>query len=231
MVQYTEWRSISDGSIISSIPDSTVYQLNALELSGFNNGDSVSTWEESITGTGISGSGTYRDSGIGGSPSVELDGTDDGYLDETLDDISPPYSLFILVEPFYDGSDAQDLTARINNADNIVSLGSGSDAQVNFRIDGETNRTSEGIWDVNEPILLSARIESGNSVGRVNKSQEVNFSESDTFPSLLFGYNEDSNDDHLEGYAGLLEVHDEALSDSELLEREEDIESLFGINV
>jgi hypothetical protein len=84
-----------DGDVVFSaapdIPDSAVWRVNAPSLSGFNDGDTVSTWTDTIGSLNATGNGVYRPTQVGGEDAVELDGVDDKFdvsnnsaLDPTL---------------------------------------------------------------------------------------------------------------------------------------------------
>ena len=72
MVQYTEWRSISDGSIISSIPDSGgTHQWNYQEGDGLTISDQIGSLDISFTG------GSWQTGEGVGEVYLKLDGSDD----------------------------------------------------------------------------------------------------------------------------------------------------------
>jgi len=83
----------------AAIPDSVVLQLDAQALSGYSDGDTVSTWpDESGEGNdATNGTSVYRASGFNGYPSVEFDGTDDNYdLPAFLDGVSSAEVMVVL---------------------------------------------------------------------------------------------------------------------------------------
>jgi len=70
-----------DGStVFGGIPDSVVAQVDATQLSGFSDGDTVTNRPDQ-TGTlpDLTGEGTYRPSAANGFASVEYDGSNDGH--------------------------------------------------------------------------------------------------------------------------------------------------------
>ena len=93
-MSFTRWRSLVDGTEVDvgpATPDTELLHSHwdARQLSGFSDGDEVSSFEDLEGDNDLSGSGIYREDGINGIPGIELDGTDDGYTtsdwDETID--------------------------------------------------------------------------------------------------------------------------------------------------
>jgi len=140
MVQYTEWRSISDGSIISSIPDSAVVHVPMDEGSGSTASDQLGDADMTLE-TGTSWDETAD--GFRGHR-VELDGSQ-GYLsvaESDLVEVGDTGSIFITVENrdndqdgrpwdlgnndgqspnfFFELEDGTDVRVRINDIDETI---------------------------------------------------------------------------------------------------------------
>ena len=107
MVQYTEWRSISDGSIISSIPDTsmfqdTIYQWWAEAGIDVGDGEEAGTWEDQLSQivSSSEGSPTFRED-QDGFPAVEFDGSNDGHnwdSDSQLPTGNDPFSVAVMFQ-------------------------------------------------------------------------------------------------------------------------------------
>jgi len=124
MVQYTEWRSISDGSIISSIPDSVLHHYDATELD-LTDGEAVTNWPDSVGNEDLDGVGgpTYRTDGLNGNPSVEIDGVDDAF--EGFYSVDQPCTIYMVIRSeddgnrqahLYDGDANMDVSSRWDEA-------------------------------------------------------------------------------------------------------------------
>jgi len=92
-----EWRSLSDFTLVAvDVPDSVVEQLDARGLTGFSDGDTVSTYSATV-GTDLSqGSGTFQAGGAYNNDSVEYDGTDGHQAD--ISRLSQPYTIYAVVD-------------------------------------------------------------------------------------------------------------------------------------
>ena len=150
MVQYTEWRSISDGSIISSIPDSDVGHFDAMDLS-IDDQDTVETWHD-LSSREVNldniGSPTYVSDGINGKPSVFYDGSDDAHRGDSFEtDVNQPIVYFVVMQ--WDGDE--------NESDRVFD---GVDERIVFEIrnDGDwlieaENNVTGGDPDTNPHIV------------------------------------------------------------------------------
>jgi len=80
---------------LSGIPDSgLLHNYNPKELSGFSDGDTVSTRVDQTQGANLVGSGTYRNSAINGKPAIEYGSGDDH--SGSINTISPPLHIYLI---------------------------------------------------------------------------------------------------------------------------------------
>ena len=230
MVDFTggTWRSLIDGSEVSAIPDTVKYQLNALDLTGFADGDTVSQWQETITETDVAGGGSYQESSINGNAAVRIESNDEAYENQDLEDITTPLTAFAVVDNYTYTGDRNYITG-----DAFGGLGlEDSGVDKGFRVFGD--ETNHDIANTDGAKIFAVRYEAdgGDIVVRVDGDETV-FSgagEDNNIPSLLLGLGVNS-DEHLNGDAGILELHDVGLSDNDLVERENDIADMFDIDL
>ena len=206
------------------IPDSVVYQLNSLEIEA-NEGESLSGWEDNITEDTVDavGSPTYRDSSINDNPGVELDGTDDAFVESSFSDVPKPQTLFILLD-LNNVNHQGWITGRVESLNsNFVRI---DDENVDVGLDGSTALTSSISAGVR---LISARMADSDTVLRVDGVEEDTDSSTDAGPleCLSYGFEAENNRRYVDGTLGILEIHDEALTDEEIQSREDEIASMF----
>ena len=219
-----------DGRILfdgPAMPDSVEYQFNALEIDA-NDGDALSNWECEITGDIISaiGSPTYRDSAINGNPAVEFDGSNDGFLNRDFDNISATegHTVFAVVEVDNSDPDAN-WHGRIDNPSH------------NLQFDGtwktvETEGSSQDGSSDDSVQLVTTRHEENDVRIRENGSETGSSTSSiEDYEAVVIGYEEENDRRYADGYVGLIEVHEGALSDQEMADREDDIASMFDISI
>ena len=229
MVQYTEWRSISDGSIISSIPDSVIEQFNAQTAFSDSDADSaVNEWKgelENITLTG--GSPIVRENGINGLRSLEFNGVDD-QLGSNITDQNQPITIFTVFESFFGDSHSENrrLFWRDTTDDNQVIIYWDNDSEWTIQTDFDditgTNNSSinllTGVFDGSDSLLR----EDGTQTGTGDLG-------STSLQSIRLG-NRVTEDQGWDGYIGFCEIHD-GLPSNGLQTREEEIADLWGINL
>ena len=86
---------------VDDIPDSAILHLDAQSLTGFNDGQTVSTWsDESTEGNDLTGSAIYRENGINGNPSLEFDPAQDHGFTGTMTTSLQPNAVFAVFEWF-----------------------------------------------------------------------------------------------------------------------------------
>ena len=143
MVQYTEWRSISDGSIISSIPDSVV-----LQYFGTTYSDASTTWEDDNDVQDMTLTGGETATTINGSDAVGFDGLEDhGLID---------------LPPAFDGSGLNEFSIELSLAytdgtgDEIAFWFFAADGdqvlgvRANFDADGATANEGQMLFDLRD---------------------------------------------------------------------------------
>ena len=210
-----------------TIPDSAVAQLNAQNLSGFSDGDIVSTWVDQVAGNDATGSATYRPSGVNGYPALEFNGVDDSFT-AAIGSFNQPNTVFA-VGNFDDTS-----TGR---------------AIVDGGVDGNSHRI---YWDSNEQRwqatagafgsntlgsgddtiqLFTAVFDGSNSVFRENGVQTAsNDFGSESLQDLNIGTLDSGNTLFWKGDIGFIEVHDGTPS-SGIQTREQEIADMWGITL
>jgi len=210
----------SDGAI-NTIPDSVVYQYNSLELSGFSDGNTVSTWTPNVGSTDATGEGTFRPSGINSVASVELDGSNDGYTAAT-GTLTQPFTI-IIVQNNDNGSNTADLMG--DDGDNVFIRW--QDSKWGFqaggsRINGSTDDTAQ---------LITVHYDSANSFIREDGTQTGSGDPGGNDQTdLVIGLRAANNDLPWSGDVGLVEAHDDVPTNG-VSDREQQIANDFNITL
>lgn len=227
-----------DAAIPDSVvnpPDTVEYQLDAWifeDDDSVSDGDTISNWEERITGTDISaiGSPTYRESRINENPAVELDGANDAF-DEEFSDLSNPVTVFVILER-YNEDELEQITGRRTDSDPLhIFFGSVNEIVADH---GDDDRlTSTSTVTSGDTALISTRAESGDNTLRLNGSEEVSNSSTDVegMEVLSFGYEVENDRRYLDGYLAHLEIHTDGLTDSEMVDRENELADAYGLSI
>lgn len=213
----------------SDIPDSAIARYDAQSLSGFSEGDTVSTWpDEEGTFDATGSAPTYRTSGINGHASVEFDGTDDSLtVDSTnWDSISQPITVFIVLEmlgkqnstthPAGDANDGNDECHIANTA-----------ADEKWNAYAGSNNFGSTVTSIS---LVSARFDGSNSVIREDGSQTGSGNSGagglDDYCIGSWG-----SVRHWDGYIGEIVVCDAGLTDSEMADEESRLAGKWDITI
>jgi len=209
------------------IPDSVVAHFDATELSGFNDGNTVSTWPDEANGHDATSSGApvYRASGINGNPAVEFDGTNDSY-DAPVGVTSQPYTFISCVQtPGGSGIDA--IVGTRSSPLTILEIDHDkSDFQFSA---GALVRGSSNTTTVN---VVSARFDGSNSAIREDGTETgAGNAGLNDIDALNIGVSAVRSSRLWNGRIGLVEMHDVALSDSELAVREATIANQWGLTL
>jgi len=220
-----------DGRILfdgPAIPDSVEYQLNAFDIDA-DEGDTLAEWPEAVTGgtVGAVGEPTYRESDVNGHPSVELDGSNDGFVDNNFSNIDPPYTIIALM--LSNVTDNGYITGRIDEEIPYMEIRPDNEG-IEFRPGADT--ISGGSYTEGEPVIVSGRAEDGDSVLRVDGSEvDSGINDPATIEMISLGFEPQNDRRYLDGNAMLLEVHDRGLSDSEISDREDVIAGKWDVTI
>ena len=235
MVQYTEWRSISDGSIISSIPDSVIHHYDATQLN-LDDEDSVTTWpdlagDEDLT---AGDAPTYHSdvSEFGALPAVSFDGANN-YL-EYSGDFDVPYSIFIVNIHESDGEDDRKTLMDINGGGTFDTGGGGFEHgefdETLWFVRTERPPTSKDIVTKGDAHLVVGTAIDGEEELRIHDPNLRSKSQSGSLNDVdFFALGRDDRDQrYFEGYVGEIAI---ALGefDSELEQFEDDLKNKWGI--
>ena len=214
MVQYTEWRSISDGSIISDIPDSVVNQWPHDEGSGTTLNDNEGT----VDGT-ISGATWTSDNDAVGGYYLYYDGTDDH---TSLGD-----------DPFvnlYDGDFTFTFFARPDDTNNSYWVIDHAGVNINFENDDfrltfpgvdnyasglEANLT-EGEWHFFAVRYDRSQTEARFTIDGNHNDVDVGTPNEETNEEGGFGKRFSGNDRHFDGGMDEITYSDSFLSDDDI---------------
>lgn len=200
-----------------AIPDSVVAQYNAQDLSGFSDGDLVSTWPDGVGGFDANGEATFRSSGINGNPSLEFDATDDGFSNTSIS-VSTPLTVIAVIDPDFTSSDVQYIYYS-RNTTHLMGFNS------EWRINAGSNLF--GTSTVNRAIITGV-FDGSSSEIREDQSQTGT---GDPGGNNLDGIDigtDDTGGDVWNGDIGLLEIHD-GLPSNGVATREQEVANLFGI--
>ena len=212
--------------IEAAIPDTAKYQLNALELTGFSDNETVNNWPELVTDTDVSGEGTYQSSKINGNAAVVLDGSSSNVFRDTgFDDITGEATFFFVLE-----NDATDDSRILYGEDNFPQLRAEDRGYTYVDSGGATNMQTD--TDLSEQLVVY-RLNEDNGEGkiRVDGSEEASTSSGiDEIPGMI-ELAQNSSDGPFEGGVGMFEPHDEFLSDSDVQDRESEIADMFDIDL
>jgi len=160
-----------DGSaVFSAIPDSIVAQFDARQLSGFADGDSVTTRpDQSGNGNDASGSGTYRSSEINGNAAVEYDpANNDQHSVSFGSNISQRVVVFAVTQTQLTSQGSKTDPRGVVAADTNRSWFSEPQGNGNgFNVDAGSSGTQGGTTNTN-PTLLTAIFDGANTELRDN---------------------------------------------------------------
>ncbi|KAB7518800.1 hypothetical protein [Halosegnis rubeus] len=219
-----------DGTILYSaepaIPDSVVAQWDARDLSGYSDGDAVTSWDATVGSFTASGDGVYRPLGVNGNPSVGLDGTDDGFTHGFVP--SEPSVLFAVIEPSF--TDSTTNSYKISSFTSSIGGTAHSVAYEGDRwilysgsiVSGSTTASRQ---------LVTVRFDESNSFIREDGAETGSGSTGQETPIFdsAFGFDVDSGG-YFDGNLAFLEYHDGTPSNG-LTTREQEIADDWGITL
>ena len=222
MSDFTTWRSLVDGEEIGAIPDPVEYQLVAEDYD-----DDAGEWDASdgsLTMVDI-GSPTKNEDDVNGLASITLDGTDDGFQEDTGGAVSlkQPYAFVAVVNMAVSGSNSNN-GHYIADAEEGPEGGSGS---IFAAIDGDNNDGAAVFadsWMVGSDlgtawVIVSGVFNGPDSEIRINKSVDVTGDPgSRDFEDMVIGMRaSDLDANFLDGKIAELQVldTDEGVADAE----------------
>ena len=229
MVQYTEWRSISDGSIISSIPDRENLHANwDLQDQNFDDGDPITTIEDAtenghdLTG----GDATYEDSGFNGLPAANFGGDDFYDIAPTdFETIDQPTTHYFVVEISSPGDTQRLLEQQDSGLDRQRTRWESSDDWEIFA--GNIEVSGSGDSDAN---IVTSRFDGQSSLIREDGTQiDSGNSGSESLPAVSLGTLRQGEEDFWEGRIMQVMIYDAGHDESTIEEVESYLESRWGI--
>lgn len=233
MVNFTQWRSLVDGSEVNKIPDSgDLHQrFDSRELS-LSAGDAVSTWpDESGNARDLTAGSapTYRENVVNSNPAVEFDGVDD-YLSNSHADISTPFTVVCVIRSttnsnrhvIWNNNDG-------NTAAGMVEWRGGNNEWQAFN----GSALSGGSNDTTAFDIISIRFDGANSDLRQNRTELAagDLGTTTFVGGSVMGRNSNIADRYWEGEVGEFLFYDKRLSDTTLQEAESYLSSGWGVTI
>lgn len=215
----TEYQA-HDALEVNAIPDSAVFQVNAQNLTGFNDGDTVSTWPDQVAGIDATATGSpeFRTSAINGYPAIQGDGTDDKF-DAPIGTYSQPYTIFTVQEIQSPGENQM-----IASSDNTSNPQFSGDWRffAGSRVDGSTDSSIQ---------LIGLIVDGSNSEINENGTQTgAGDVGTNDLADLGILYRRGIDDLHTDAEVGFVEVHNGLPSDG-YATREQEIADMWGITI
>jgi len=221
-----------DGSaVFSAIPDSVVCQVNAKQLSGFTDGDTVTNRPDQTGNlSDLTGEGTYRPSAANGFASVEYDGSNDGHTIDSGQTVNQKLVIISVIKQPVD-----------NNNDHMIAS-SASGSNVDFHVDDSS--LSDFVADAGT-LTQSRTFPTGNlDVATVvfddaNNASKMRLNGSDIETGGGYGTNDMTllsvgenpiNGGKFTGQIPFVEVHDGDV-DGGLQDRESEVANKFGLSI
>jgi len=227
--EISEVRTGAGDVLFSAIPDSVVAQVDATQLSGFSNGDTVSDRpDQSGNISDLTGEGTYRPSAANGFASVEYDGSNDGHTVSSTRTYQQKYVIISVIKQ------------PVNNNNNHMIAASASNQNVDFHVDDSTANdfvanagsfTQSGTVPTTNLDVATAVFDGANSKMRLNGSDIKTGSTFGTNNMTLLSVGENTiNGGNFTGQIPFVEVHDGDVTGG-LASRESSVASKFGLTL
>lgn len=209
-----------------SVPSTAFVQYNAQELTGFSDGDPVSTWQDESSNAYDATAGTsptYRASAINGNPAVEFNSSNNEYLDVAF---GQSYSHKLVTIAVIDWVDAGQSQHRY--------LSGLNDWFEHFEWDGPWGLWADdgisGGTAQEQPTLYTGIWDNSNSILRIDGTQVATGLTQDNTPEgLTLGARQDQSGSFWNGDIGFIEIHDPAPSD--ISAREQEVADAWGITL
>jgi hypothetical protein len=205
-----------------TLPDTAVIHFNAQNLSGYSDGDTVTTWPDDANGNDATGEGTYRASAINGNPAVEHDGSNDGFTGSLSTSYSQPNVLYVvmLADQKHDGR----LMHGDPNANNL-DFSTGNDAWLYFSGNVQTGSSTISRQ------LLTVRFDGANSLIREDGTQTNSGDAGAQSWGSDFAFGRAvGGGTNWDGLIGFVEMHD-GVPASGVEGREQEIADAWGITL
>jgi len=228
--EISEVRTGAGDVLFSAIPDATVSRYNTLlGFSQSDEGTSVSSWSDEENNHNIStnvGDASVVGSGINGNRSLDVRG-DNVEFQTTSPSITQPFSVICLVE--YTPTDTSTFSVpydngNVNGGSSRTQIGQGvGSSSGSDQIDAGSDLSVQDTQQA--PVILSARFDGGNSLGRaaVDGATDVVEATGDagTQDSNGWTLGSASGGGFYEGYLGVYLIVDDGLSSNEFAEQEQ----------
>ena len=220
-------RSVS--TAVSAIPESVVALFDARDaFDAEDDGTSVTEWPDEVGGfTATGGDATVVDDGINGQRALDFDGSDSYDVSSSDWQFDQPNTTIVVVESNF-GSSPSDNAAIHDSLDSsnrqllLYNNDDEWDAFAGESIRGSSDETQQ---------LIAARFDGANGLlregGSTTQTGDVGTGD---WNGLRIGDSEGGGNFWI-GKIGYLEVHDEALSESEISGREQEIAGGWGITI
>jgi len=206
-----------DGTVLFSaggeIPDSAVAQFDARQLSGFADGDSVTTRpDHTSNGNDATGSGIYRNNEINGYAAVEYDPANNDEHDVSFgSNISQPVVVFAVTQTRLTSQGADTKPRAVVAADTTRSWFSEPESFGDgYNIDAGSSGTQGGTTDTN-PTLLTGIFDGANTQLRENGSTIIGPTDlgAADWDGISIGYSPFlGGNNYFDGDIGFVEWHD-----------------------
>jgi len=221
-----------DGStVFSAIPDSAVAQLNAKQLSGFSDGDTITNRPDQTGNlSDLTGEGTYRPSAANGFASVEYDGSNDGHTIDSGQTVNQKLVVISVIEQ------------PVDNGNDHMIAASASQSNVDFQVDDSS--VNDFVADAGS-LTQSGTFPTGNLdvatviFDDVNNGSKMRLNGSDIETGGGYGTNDMTllsvgenpiNGGKFTGQIPFVEVHDGDV-DGGLQDRESEVANKFGLSI
>jgi len=207
------------------IPDSAVAQFDAQKLSGFSDGDTVSSRiDQSDAGFDLTnGSGTYRASGLNGFPTVDYNGSSDGHDAATGLSVTDKFVIFAVIDSDFGVSPSNNQMLWAHDSANEGFQFNGSWSL--FLSGGSFTGSVSSLGN-----LITVVVDGSNSAIRQDGSQVGSGSSSGTIDVGAIGYFPNDGARNFDGDIPFVEIHNGSVSNG-LQTREQEIADMYGLTI
>ena len=218
-----------DGDVVFSaapsippIPNSAVAQYNARLLTGFSDGDPVTTRPDQVGSLDLTGNAVFRASGLNGLPTVDYNGSSDSHNAN-----GPAIQQKVIVYLVIDGDfNTSSTNWIIDSFDGETVFGWNANRQ-NWVL--YAGNVLDGSSNINRN-LFTVVIDGSNSIIREDGTQTASgFAGNFPLELLEIGQN-DQGSTFFDGDIPFVEIHDGNVSNG-LLTREQEIADMFNITI
>lgn len=219
-------------SVDNRIPDSPTaqYQYDATLLSGFQDGDTVSSWSDNrVSGVTITGGGTFRSgsNGIAANDAIAFDGSNDGFAsNETR--LSLPAAAIAVVKTSSLPSSEQIIVGPAGDNSDRLKLGARNGSWFAFAGGGIMSGSS------NASVRIVSVLSDGTGTAKLREDGTQTDSDSDSgdntegLEAVSIGFDAANDRRYWDGLISFVEIH-QGISESQLAAREQEIADYLGI--